>query len=54
MWPFRKRTKPSPSQGMLGYLNLMDRWHETFTEDERRYIEATYKPFKIALYNGFC
>jgi hypothetical protein len=34
-------------EGLIGYFRLTDWWLATFTEPERAFIEATYKPFTI-------
>jgi hypothetical protein len=47
MWPFRTRIPSPKSEGLLGYFHLTDWWQATFTEEERHYIETTYKPFSI-------
>lgn len=39
--------KKSEVKGELGYFGLGDWWLSTFTEEERKYIEQTYKPMSM-------
>lgn len=41
---FQKKPK---IEGEIGYFALSDWWLETFTKEERKYIEDSYKPFRI-------
>lgn len=35
---------PEPIQGYIGYFGLQDWWLTTFSDDERRYIQTTFRP----------
>lgn len=38
--------------GDIGYYGLADWWLETFTEDERRYMEHTFQPMSVGVGGG--
>ena len=46
--PFFRRSNKAPKvEGEIGYHSLTEWWLSNFTEEERKYIEARYKPLGI-------